>query len=456
MNFITINPATELKLASYTAMNTKSVDDAILNSSKAFEKYKKTSFKTRQNLMLKVAEILEMRQLEFAELITSEVGKPITYAIAEVKKCALVARHYADYAEKYLQPHNIKTDLTESYVIYRPIGVIFAIMPWNFPFWQVFRFAVPNLMGGNVAILKHAPNCFGCGEKIAQIFLDAGFPENVFQHFIIDTDKAADVIANPLIAGVTLTGSERAGQAVASNAGRNLKKSVLELGGNDPYIVFADADLDLAADQIVKSRLNNSGQVCISAKRVIVLKEVFEKLVEKITKVIGKYIVGDPTKPQTHCGPLARNDLREEVHKQVKDSIKKGAKLVLGGEISSVQGYYYPVTLLTNVVPGMPAFDDEIFGPVLSIITVDNEDMAISYANQSRFGLSSVLFSKDIKKARRIIEEDLQAGSCFINTMSASNPLLPFGGIKNSGYGRELSREGITEFMNVKTIGINA
>lgn len=455
MKFITINPATELPLATYECLSEEKINLAILNAHDSFMRYRKTSFTMRKNLMLKVAQILESKKLEYAKLMTEEMGKPLTFAIAEIEKCALCVRHYAHHAEIYLQAEKIKTDLAESYISYQPLGVIFAIMPWNFPFWQVFRFAAPNLMAGNVVILKHAPNCLGTGETIAKIFAESGFDEYEFQHIIIEVEDAVKVIANPMIAGVTLTGSERAGREVAANAGKYLTKSVLELGGNDPYIVLADADLDLAASQIVKSRLNNSGQVCISAKRIIVVNEVAEILTQKILLLISKYVVGDPMHKDTRCGPLARDDLRQQVHQQVQESINKGAKLLLGGKIPEDVGFYYPVTVLTDVHPGMPAFDDEIFGPVFAIISVSNEEDAINYANKTRFGLSSAIFSKDIEKAKKIAEQEIFAGSCFINTMSGSNPLLPFGGIKNSGYGRELAKEGITEFMNIKTIGIN-
>lgn len=454
MKFTTINPATELPLATYSSMDTKMLDSAILNSYQAFKDYRNTSFAMRQKLMIKVAGILESKKQEFANLITQEMGKPLTFAIAEIEKCALVVRHYAENAEDYLRNESIKTNFSQSYITYQPLGVIFAIMPWNFPFWQVFRFAAPNIMAGNVVILKHAPNCFGVGEVIAQIFIDAGFMPHVFQNFIIDVDVVSKVIENPLIAGVTLTGSEGAGRSLAANAGKNLTKSVLELGGNDPYIVLADADLDLAAQQIVKSRLNNSGQVCIAAKRIIAVKEIAKDLTEKILSLIKTYVVGDPENLKTQCGPLARSDLRQQVHLQVQQSISKGAKLVVGGEIPKGVGFYYPITLLTDVLPGMPAFDDEIFGPVFAIITASDENSAINYANQSRFGLSSAIFSRDIEKAKKIAEQYLEVGSCFINSMSESNPLLPFGGVKNSGFGRELGKQGLIEFMNVKTIGI--
>lgn len=455
MKFKTINPATECEIATYSAMSSDEVIEGIQKSRHAFATWSQTTFAARESKMLKVADILENNITKYATLIANEMGKPLTFGIAEINKCVLLVKHYAYKAEEYLQSEYIETNFVESFVTYQPLGPIFAIMPWNFPFWQVFRFAVPNIMAGNVVILKHAPNCIGAGEAIAEIFAKAGFIKDIFQHFIIDTEQAAQIIANPLVAGVTLTGSERAGIAVASAAGKHLKKSVLELGGNDPYIVMADADLDVAAQNIVTSRLNNSGQVCISAKRIIADKKIIKPLKDKILAIIKTYKVGDPMAENTQCGPLAREDLRDLVHKQVQESIKAGANLVVGGTIPKQKGYYYPPTVLDSVKPGMPAFDDEIFGPVFSIIESASEDEAISLANLSRFGLSSAIFSKDIHKAKRLAVSKIQAGSCFINSMSASNPLLPFGGIKNSGFGRELAKEGIVEFMNVKTIGIN-
>lgn len=454
MKFTTINPATEQEIESFTTISEDEINNHITNAHVAFSAWQQTSFAERAKLMYKVAEILENNQEEYATLIAKEMGKPIVLGRAEITKCALVVRHYAEKAEHYLQPHAVKTAFSESFVCYQPLGVIFAIMPWNFPFWQVFRFAAPNIMAGNVAILKHAPNCLGAGVAIAKLFIQAGFPENVLQNFIIDTDQAAQVIANPLVAGVTLTGSERAGAAVAATAGKNLKKCVLELGGSDPYIVLKDADLDKAAQHIVTSRLNNSGQVCISAKRIIAEREIVAELTKKIHYLSKEYVFGDPLDESTQCGPLARIDLRDLVHKQVQDSIAGGAKLLVGGQIPKQTGYFYPATILTNVKPGMTAFDDEIFGPVFAIIDAFSEDEAFRLANLTRFGLSSAIFSKDIAKARKLAIEKIQSGSCYINSKSSSNPLLPFGGIKSSGFGRELAKEGIVEFMNVKTIGI--
>lgn len=454
MKFNTINPSTEEILSSYESMSSKEVAEKISDANTSFQIWRKTDVKYRKELMLKLATILKAEKKDLAILMAKEMGKPVSAGILEIEKCALVAEYYANNAEEFLASKEIKTNMKKSLVCYQPLGVIFAIMPWNFPFWQVFRFAAPNLMAGNVAILKHAPNTYGSGNAIMELFSKASFPKDVFQNFIIDTDLAAEVIKNNGIAGVTLTGSERAGKIVAALASSNLKKSVLELGGNDPYIVLQDADLDLAAKQIVTSRLNNSGQVCIAAKRIIAVPEVFDELLDKILNLVKSYQIGDPLDAKTQCGPLARKDLQTLVHEQVLKSIKCGAKLLLGGEPLKGKGYFYPPTILLNVNPGMPAFDDEIFGPVLSFIKAKNEKEAILLANKSRFGLSSAIFTKNLSHGEYLAINEIQAGSCFVNSMSASNPLLPFGGIKNSGFGRELSREGFLEFMNIKTIGV--
>lgn len=454
MKFCTKNPSTEEILATYSALSKKDVDSKIASAHLRFKSFSKTDMEYRGSLMLKLADELVASKMEYATLMAKEMGKPIKNGLAEIEKCALVVRHYVENAKKYLAPCEIKTNLQKSLICYQPLGVIFAIMPWNFPFWQVFRFVAPNLMAGNVVILKHAPNVIGSGEAIAEMFARLQFPSDVFQHFIIDNDMAEYVISNDKVKGVTLTGSERAGSIVASHAGKYMKRVVLELGGNDPYIVFKDADLDLAVDNIVTSRLNNSGQVCISAKRIIVDKKIASSVTEMIIERSKKYVIGDPLDNNTNCGPLARADLRNLVHEQVLKSVKCGAKLLLGGIIPAKTGYFYPVTVLTDVAPNMPAFDDEIFGPVFSIIVADDEKHAIELANQSRFGLSSAIFTQDISKAQYLAVNEIEAGSCFVNTMSSSNPLLPFGGINHSGFGRELGREGIIAFMNIKTIGI--
>ncbi|CAM2756696.1 aldehyde dehydrogenase [Legionella steigerwaltii] len=455
MKIQTVNPATEQILQNYDCLNVQQAHERLNKGHEAFLAWRKTPFSKRNTLMLQMAQLLKSKADELAHLMASEMGKPITAGKAEINKCAWLCEHYAEHAEEYLAPKIIKTEMKKAKVCHLPLGIVFAIMPWNFPFWQVFRFAVPTLMAGNVAVLKHAPISTGTGNKIEELFLEAGFPEHVFQHLIVDNDGAAKIIEHPNVIAVTLTGSGRAGSAVASHAGKFLKKSVLELGGSDPYLVLDDADLDLAAECIVNSRLNNSGQVCIAAKRIIVLKSAEKELVQKITEQVSTFKMGDPLDSETKLGPLARSDLRENLHIQVEKSLKQGAKLLLGGIIPEGKGFYYPPTLLTQVTPGMPAFDEELFGPVIAIITANNEEEGIAYANQSQYGLGAAVFTRDLERGEHIATHEIEAGACFVNAFVASDPRLPFGGIKESGYGRELSKEGILEFVNTKTIAIS-
>lgn len=455
MKFQTINPATEEVLDCYDYLNEPLIDKKIEAGHEAYLSWKKTSFSTRQGLMLHLAHILEEKRDELALLMSQEMGKPITAGKAEIDKCTWVCEHYAEHAETYLAPRFIQTEMKIAKVCYNPIGIVFAIMPWNFPFWQVFRFAVPTIMAGNAAILKHAQISTGTGNKIEQLFKEAKFPSHLFQHLIVDKDGAAKVIEHPYISAVTLTGSERAGSTVAAHAGKFLKKTILELGGCDPYLVLEDADLELAAHCIVTSRLNNNGQVCIAAKRVIALKSIEQELTDKIIHHMSLYKMGDPLDPKVNLGPLARKDLRDTVHAQVEKSVKQGAKLLCGGIIPDGKGFYYPPTLLTDIKPGMVAFDEELFGPVIAISSVSDEKEAIAYANKSQFGLGAAVFTRDLKKGEYIATSEIEAGVCFVNSFVASDPRLPFGGVKHSGYGRELSKEGILEFVNTKTIAIS-
>ncbi len=455
MKIQTINPATEELIAVYDCLNEHSINEKIGASHVAFLSWKETAFSLRTIFMMKMASLLEQEKKDLAHLMSIEMGKPIMAAMAEITKCSWVCKHYAEYAESYLAPESIQTEMKSATVCYRPLGIVFGIMPWNFPFWQVFRFAVPAIMAGNVALLKHAPISSGTAHQIEELFHKAGFPPDVFQHLIVDNEGAAQVIEHPYVSGVTLTGSERAGSAVAAHAGKFLKKSVLELGGSDPYVILADADLDLAAECIVTSRLNNSGQVCIAAKRVIVVKVVEQELISKIKERVSLYKMGNPLDPNTMLGPLARSDLRETLHKQVEKSVKQGAKLLLGGIIPDCKGFYYPPTILTDIKPGMTAFDEELFGPVIALCAADNEGHAISLANESSYGLGAAVFTRDLKKGEFIATNKIEAGVCFVNSFVASDPRLPFGGIKRSGYGRELSRNGILEFVNTKTIAIS-
>lgn len=410
-----------------------------------------TTFPDRAKLMRSAAGILRDRKAALAELMADEMGKVIRDGLAEVQKCADCCDYYADHAQRFLQKQLVETDAQESYVAYDPLGVILAIMPWNFPFWQVFRFAAPALMAGNVGVLKHASNVSGCALAIENVFRDAGFPAHAFSTLLIESSRVETLIRNPLVAAVTLTGSTPAGRSVAGIAGSELKKSVLELGGSDAYVVLEDADLDLAVDLCVKSRLVNAGQSCIAAKRFIVVKPLREAFEARYAERFRAIRHGDPRDPATDIGPMARSDLRDQVHEQVMKSVQQGARLLVGGVVPDGPGAYYPATVLAGVKPGMTAFDEEIFGPVAAIIEADDERHAIALANQSVFGLGAALFTRDKDKADRLARQ-IEAGSVFVNSFVKSDPRLPFGGIKQSGYGRELSWFGIQEFVNIKTV----
>lgn len=456
MSIQTINPATETILETYPVMTQSAIGQHIEAAQTRFLSWKKVEMQERSQLLLNVAKLLRIKINELAQLMAQEMGKPVTSGCAEIEKCAFVCEHYAQSASAYLAPETIATEHLRSKVYYQPQGIIFAIMPWNFPFWQVFRFAAPNVMAGNVGILKHAPITTGSGLAIEELFLEAGFPEHVFSTMVLTNEQAATVIAHPHIRGVTFTGSEETGMVLAACAGTYLKKVVMELGGCDPYLVLHDADIDAAAQVIVHSRLNNNGQTCIAPKRVIVVAEVADVLIEKILSQVKNFQYGDPLDPNTKLGPMARDDLRAHVHQQVRETVAKGAILRLGGNLPKERGYYYPPTVLTHVRPGMPAFDDEIFGPVFAITIATDENQAIQLANQSRFGLGAAVFTRDLERGERIAAEELDAGQANVNSAVSSDPRLPFGGIKHSGYGRELAREGIREFMNIKTIVVDS
>lgn len=449
-----INPATGQCFQSFETISSQEAHTIIGLTQSAYQNWHGTNFTTRSTLLNKVADLLIAREADYAAIMTQEMGKPITQAKAEIQKCANVCRHYASEASNYLQGRVIKTELSKSYVAYKPIGIVFAIMPWNYPFWQVFRFAAPTLMAGNAVLLKHAPNSTATALAIEELFKDAGAPENLFRSLVIDNDVAAEVIQHPSIKAVTLTGSERAGAAVGASAGAALKKIVLELGGSDPYLILDDADLDLAAQTCVQYRFNNCGQACISPKRIIVTETIQAAFTERVASLMQPITKGDPMDPECKLGPIAREDLRDNLARQVKASIDAGAKCLIGGRIDDGPGFYYPATLLTDVRPGMPAYEEELFGPVMCIIPVKNEEEAIAVANQSPYGLSAGVFTEDLDRGEKIATDQLDAGICCLNTCAASDPRLPFGGIKQSGYGRELSAEGIHEFCNVKTICI--
>ena len=447
-----VNPATGETIETYDEMSPGEVGTALESVHEAFLSWRETSFDERTQLMRAAARVLRDGVDGYAELMAREMGKPVGGGRAETEKCAWVCDYYAENAESYLAPEAIETDASRSFVHFEPLGVVLAVMPWNFPFWQVFRFAVPALMAGDGGVLKHASNVPGCALAIEEVFRKAGFPENLFRSLLIGSRQVAAVIENPRIKAVTLTGSTPAGRAVASKAGEMLKKTVLELGGSDPYIVLEDADLDSAVNICVASRLINSGQSCIAAKRFIVPESIREEFEQRFVARMKASKMGDPLEEDTEVGPQARHDLRDDLHRQVTESIQKGARCLLGGELPQGPGAYYPPTVLTDLAKGMPAYDEELFGPAASIIPVQDEEEAIGVANDSPFGLGAAVFTSDIARGERIATQQLEAGSCFVNASVRSDPRLPFGGIKESGYGRELGSYGIKEFVNIKTV----
>ena len=448
-----VNPATGETIKTYDELTPQQTTAAIEDAYAAWKAWRKTPFPERARPMKKAAAILRERKEEFAKLMALEMGKPLKQGIAEAEKCALGCDYYADHAEGHLAPEIVKTDASKSYIAFEPVGVVLAVMPWNFPFWQVFRFAAPALMAGNAGVLKHASNVPGCAMAIEEVFVQAGFPQSVFRTLLIGSRQVKAVIEHPLVAAVTLTGSTPAGKAVASQAGAALKKTVLELGGSDPYIILEDADLDYAVNTCATSRLINSGQSCVNAKRFIVVEPLAAAFTEKLVAAMKARKVGDPLADGVDVGPQSRTDLRDDLHKQVVDSVAKGAKLLLGGEIPPGKGSFYPPTVLADVKPGMPAYNEELFGPVASIFSARDEADAVRIANDSIFGLGAAVFTKDVARGERIARE-LEAGCTFVNTLVASDPRLPFGGIKESGYGRELGTYGIKEFVNMKTVYI--
>ena len=452
MSLQTINPATGETLATYEEMTSDEVRSIIGKVHEAYLGWRLTSFRSRAAVMHQAAQVLRSNAAEYARLMAEEMGKPVRDGVAEVQKCAVGCDYYAENAEHFLAPEIAKTEARKSFVAFRPLGIVLAVMPWNFPFWQVFRFAAPGLMAGNAAVLKHASNLPGCALAIEQAFRKAGFPENLFRTLMIGSRSVDTVIEHPLIRAATLTGSGPAGRAVASKAGALLKKTVLELGGSDPYLVLDDADLDLAAKVGAKGRLVNSGQSCIAAKRFIVVEKVRRQFEELFVSQMSAVKVGDPLGDNTQMGPLARHDLRDTVHRQVEGSIAKGARCLLGGTIPNSRGAYYPPTVLTDVSKGMPAFDEEVFGPVAAVVPVKDEEQAIETANDSPFGLGGGVFTRDLARGEHIAAELIDSGMVFVNEHVSSDPRLPFGGIKESGYGRELSHYGIKEFVNIKTV----
>lgn len=445
------NPASGEQIATYELMSEAEQSACLDSGTRAFEQFRRTSFADRALCMNRAAEILENETARFAKLTTTEMGKPIRQAEAEISKCALVCRYYADHAEALLRDEHVPTEAEKSYIGYEPLGLILAVMPWNYPFWQVFRFAAPALMAGNTVLLKHAPNTTGCGLAIEKIMRDAGFASGVFQALRISVDRVAGLLADDRVKGATLTGSGRAGKAVGSRAGASLKPSVLELGGSDPFIVLEDADLDRAVEAGVVARMQNNGQSCIAAKRFILEAPIAEAYIERFTARAEALRLGDPLEPSTDIGPMARADLRASLHKQVQRTLAEGATLRTGGFMPEGPGYYYPPTVLANVKPGSVPFREELFGPVAAMTLARDVEDAIRLANMTPFGLGGAVFTTDVKKGEAVARR-LEVGCAFVNSIVKSDPRLPFGGIKQSGYGRELARYGVLSFVNVKTI----
>ncbi|MHA7110916.1 NAD-dependent succinate-semialdehyde dehydrogenase [Sunxiuqinia elliptica] len=447
-----INPYTNKVVASYQAYSEAETKHIIKEVDHAFGEWKYTTLEERKALVLKLEEQLLKQQDSLADLIVAEMGKVKYEAIAEIKKCAWVCRYYAENGQQFLDRELIQADASESFVSFQPLGTILAVMPWNFPFWQVFRFLAPALMAGNTVVLKHARNVQGCSLAIEKLMKDAGFPKDVFRSLIIGGAAVKQVIENSKVKGVTLTGSTPAGKAVASVAGSVLKKSVLELGGSDPYLILEDANLEEAARLCASSRLLNAGQSCIGAKRFIVFESVYKQFREAFVEEMKKAIYGDPMETATTIGPLARHDLRDELHGQVSASLAKGAKVLCGGFIPEHQAAFYPPTVMDQIMPGMPAYEEELFGPVASLLKVKTEEEAVQIANDTVFGLGAGIFTADLDRGKRLAEKGLDAGCVFINDFVKSDPRLPFGGIKESGFGRELSLYGLREFVNIKTV----
>ena len=456
MSISSINPVNGELIQEYPADTVNQLREKVELTHQSWLDYRKTSWQTRSAGLDRMAELLLERKQDLARLMALEMGKPLKDGVAEIEKCAAVCQYYAAQGERFLKDETVETAAGKSYVTFQPIGVVLAIMPWNFPFWQLFRFLAPALMAGNAGLLKHASNVTGCALAISALVEDAGFPENIFNVLITSSKYIEEVIAHPLVKAVTLTGSTAAGMSVAEQSGKLLKKTVLELGGSDPYLVLADADIELAAKVCAEARLINNGQSCIAAKRFIVVKEVEEEFTTLFRSHMAAKKTGDPLLAGTDLGPMARADLRDELHGQVQECISQGAKCILGGNIPDFPGdhAFYEPTILSGIKPGMLVYKEEIFGPVAAIFTAIDTDDAVRIANDTNFGLGAAVFTRNAALAEDIARNQLQAGSCFVNTNVKSDPKLPFGGINQSGYGRELGLYGIREFVNIKTVFI--
>ncbi len=451
---ISIDPATGHEIATYDIHDEQYVENAAQQAQKAFEDWRRTSYRDRGAVLKKIAKQLRKQKEDLAVLATKEMGKPIQQGRDEVEKCAGALEYYAKEGAKFLADEMVATDARKSYVSFQPMGVVLAIMPWNFPYWQAFRAAAPALMAGNTMLLKHASNVSGCAIAIEKVITDAGAPKGLFQTLLLPSSRIEALIGHPAITAVTLTGSTAAGSKVAEAAGRNLKKQVLELGGSDAYVILEDVNIDKAVDICVSGRLVNSGQSCVAAKRFIVVKSIRKKFEKRMIEKMSQATFGNPFDENNRIGPMARKDLRDQLHQQVVKSIEKGATLLCGGIVPDGEGAYYPPTILSNVQKGMPAYDEELFGPVAAIIEAKNEKEALKLANDSIYGLGGAILSKNRARAEKLAVKELQAGSCFVNAVVHSDARLPFGGIKHSGYGREIGSFGIREFVNIKTIYI--
>ncbi|WP_018873602.1 NAD-dependent succinate-semialdehyde dehydrogenase [Thioalkalivibrio sp. ALJ16] len=448
-----INPATGETLARYPRMTAQQLEAALDRAASAAPDWAACAVAERCARLRDLAAVLRARREDLARTATQEMGKRVVEARAEIDKCAAACEFYAEHGPDYLQDTMIASDASRSFIAWQPLGTVLLVMPWNFPYWQAFRQAVPATLAGNTVLLKHASNVPGCAEHLERVFVEAGFPAGVFQNLPVGSEAVADIIADARIQGVSLTGSEGAGRAVGAAAGKALKSSVLELGGSDAFVVLADADLDDTVEQAVRGRFQNNGETCIAAKRFIVEAAVADAFVERFRVAIEALVIGDPMHEGTNIGPLARDDLRGELHDQVTRSVAAGARLVTGGEPRAGAGYFYPPTLLDAVEPGMPAFDEETFGPVAAVTRARDADHAIELANRSRFGLGGSVWTADPARGEALARR-LECGCAFVNGIVKSDPRLPFGGVKDSGYGRELSELGIREFQNAKTIWV--
>ncbi len=453
MSIQTINPTNNQLVKSFDEYSLQNVSQIIGKAQSAFLTWREKSFSEKSKLMFNAANVLRSNKNKYAEIMTMEMGKPITQAIAEVEKCAWVCEYYAENTELFLSQEFIKTDASESYIQFDPLGIVLAVMPWNYPFWQVLRFAAPALMVGNVALLKHASNVPMSALAIEEVFSEAGFPENVFNTLLVSSKQVEDVINNPLVKAATLTGSEPAGKAIASSSGKALKKTVMELGGSDPFVILNDANIEEAVSVGVTARILNNGQSCIAAKRFIMVEEVADEFETKFVSKMKKLIIGDPMDVKTELGPIAREDILEELDWQVKETVNQGGKILTGGKRVNRNGSFYQPTVLSNVKKGMVAYSEEFFGPVAIMIRAKDVNEAIQIANDTPFGLGASIWTSDVTQAKELTKQ-IDSGSVFINGLVKSDPRLPFGGVKSSGYGRELSHYGIKEFVNIKTVWV--